>query len=385
MSETNWDKNRDKLEKDENIFGVIKKYKDDEGLSWSKLAKEIYNKLTEANDEYLTAEEEKQIIKNFSENLKRAVSRKQESTKMGEKKVFLQDICAHLKLEYKKNLPRPKELKYKEHYIDLNTNILYEERPLWDKFIEKALLEVEDAAQNGFKEAQTTLGHFYYYHGKNGMRNVLKALELYQLAAEQDDEIALFQLGRIYEYGDDVKQDDVRAYKYYEKAARKEFPLAFSKLAFCYYQGIGVEKSTHKFFEYAKKATEHNDVIGSLYLAFAYKEGVSIEPNKERAIEIYETLLDNEKAERYLIEILWALAILYKEEHSSDKAKEYFDRSIDEWSQMMKVAWKTEQFDSISQFFSSTPERSNEILKCSHYDYIYTPSKPTILKALVNS
>ncbi|MDG4947588.1 hypothetical protein NYR72_02930 [Actinobacillus equuli subsp. haemolyticus] len=93
MSETNWDKNRDKLEKDENIFGVIKKYKDDEGLSWSKLAKEIYNKLTEANDEYLTAEEEKQIIKNFSENLKRAVSRKQESTKMGEKKVFLQDIC----------------------------------------------------------------------------------------------------------------------------------------------------------------------------------------------------------------------------------------------------------------------------------------------------
>ncbi|MDG4947589.1 sel1 repeat family protein [Actinobacillus equuli subsp. haemolyticus] len=305
--------------------------------------------------------------------------------KWEKKRFFFKIFVAHLKLEYKKNLPRPKELKYKEHYIDLNTNILYEERPLWDKFIEKALLEVEDAAQNGFKEAQTTLGHFYYYHGKNGMRNVLKALELYQLAAEQDDEIALFQLGRIYEYGDDVKQDDVRAYKYYEKAARKEFPLAFSKLAFCYYQGIGVEKSTHKFFEYAKKATEHNDVIGSLYLAFAYKEGVSIEPNKERAIEIYETLLDNEKAERYLIEILWALAILYKEEHSSDKAKEYFDRSIDEWSQMMKVAWKTEQFDSISQFFSSTPERSNEILKCSHYDYIYTPSKPTILKALVNS
>lgn len=382
------DENQDKStqnEKNNDIFNKIHQYKEQKELSWSKLAQKIYLEHTKDSDEHLTSKEEEDLIKKFTQNLRKAISRRTTKIKMGEDKIFLKDIFSILDIDYKKNLPIPKTLPAKEKYIEMNIQILYHREILWEEFIEKALQEVTEAANNGFKEAQTLLAHFYYYYGNNGISNVSKALEYYQQAAEQNDEIALYQLGLLYEYGNEkISPDWNKAYKYYEQSAKAMFPLAFNKLAFCYYRGFGTPKNIQKFLEYAKKSKEYDDVVGTLYLAFAYKEGIGVEIDKKLAIDIYETLLGNDKVQPYLIEILWSLAKLCKEKNIPNKAKEYFDRSLYEWQKMMHELWNCERFDTIAQFFTHSPEKYNEILKHSHYDYVNQPSNPTIVKALLN-
>lgn len=391
MVGTNRDKNRDKLkisEKNENICEILKSFKEKTG-SWSNLAKKIYYKISEDEAEETplpSPEEEQKIIRKFSTNLKNAIRRNQDSTDLDGKKIYLRDICDRFELPYIRNLPSQKTPFDKQDYIEANTHMIYEIEVKWDTFIDKYLNNIKEHSDAGFTEAKTMLGNFYYYHGYNGIRNITKAIELYISAAEENDELALYQLGRIYEYGDkEISPDANQALKYYKKAADKNFPLALNKLAYCYYQGIGTQKNMSKFFEYAKKCESVDDIVGKLYLAFAYSNGIGTNESPSDAIKIYETLLTIEDAKQYKMEILWALCKLYKSEgeyQDLTKAEEYFKTSLDTYNKLMTQAWEMNVMDIVWNIFTLTPERYNGILKNAHYDYVNKPERPTVIRAL---
>nr|WP_280521862.1 tetratricopeptide repeat protein [Xenorhabdus innexi] len=59
-----------------------------------------------------------------------------------------------------------------------------------------------------------------YLHGNGVKKDAKKAIEWFLKAAEQDDATAQLNLGRIYEYGQQiVPQDDEKALSWYQKAA----------------------------------------------------------------------------------------------------------------------------------------------------------------------
>lgn len=402
---TNGDKTGDKTkisEKNKKNIEAIKNFKEENGLSWSYIANEIYDKIEEdekLEKEYLSVmtDDEEDVRRKFSDALENAIKRNQKRTTLNYKKITLEKICTILGLTNKKELEHKelehkelehKELEHKEIYIQVNTDVLYELPIPWEEwFIPKALKEVELAVEQGYPEAQTILAHFYYYHGKNGIRNVKKALDLYHSAAEQGYRFALYQLGLMYEYGDkdgDIVPNKDKSYKFYKGSADQDFPLALNKLAYYYYS----YSDFSKFFEYSKKAQEQKDVIGSFYLAYAYQEGLGTSKNIEESISLYTDLLGNDDAKPYRMEIQWTLSKLHQtlgDEYNKKEAKRHFDTLIKDWTKMMIEAWKTEKINTITQLFNINPNRYNNILAAAHYDYVHNPQKLTVISAFTES
>ena len=72
---------------------------------------------------------------------------------------------------------------------------------------------------------------FKYAYGSSGLtKDVTRAVELFERAAELGLKEALFKLGRLYELGKDVEKDTDKAIRHYEAAAVKGDVLARNNL-----------------------------------------------------------------------------------------------------------------------------------------------------------
>ena len=76
-----------------------------------------------------------------------------------------------------------------------------------------------------------------------------KAAELYERAANQGNEYAQYELGKMYEEGTGVKKDEKKAAELYEKAANQGNSKAQFQLGQMYEEGRGVEKNEKKAIE----------------------------------------------------------------------------------------------------------------------------------------
>jgi len=92
----------------------------------------------------------------------------------------------------------------------------------------------------------------------NKPKNEKKTFERYKKAAEQGDSDAQYKLGRLYYFGNGVKENLVEAVKWFRKAADQGDPDAQYAMGLCYYHGNGVEKNHKKAMQYFKKASEQN-------------------------------------------------------------------------------------------------------------------------------
>ena len=100
----------------------------------------------------------------------------------------------------------------------------------------------------------------YMYEKGEGVEQVYaKALELYQIAADQGDAQGQNNIGDMYENGHGVEQDFEKAMEYYQLAADQEFAPAFIGLGDLYRDGKGVEQSLEKAKEYYHKALEFGE------------------------------------------------------------------------------------------------------------------------------
>lgn len=84
--------------------------------------------------------------------------------------------------------------------------------------VEKAVEPYQLSADQGNAFAQLHLGSLYY-RGKGIPQDVKKAAELYHLAADQGDASAQEGLGYLYQYGEGVQQDFTKAVRYFHLSA----------------------------------------------------------------------------------------------------------------------------------------------------------------------
>ena len=121
------------------------------------------------------------------------------------------------------------------------------------------------AAEKGSDVAQFILGKGYEdgeFLGEGRDYDEYKeaekeAVKWYQKAAEQGFAEAQYSLGEMYSSG--VMRDDKEAVKWYEKAAEQGYMDAQKKLAYCYEKGIGVPENDKEAAKWYLKVVEQGD------------------------------------------------------------------------------------------------------------------------------
>lgn len=128
-----------------------------------------------------------------------------------------------------------------------NTDALYEEsKKLYDeKKYSLAIKKLLPAAQKGHKKAQYRMGRCYDT-GHGVAENNTIAFSWYMKAAAQNHAKSQYQVGRCYKKGKGVKKDRVKAFKYFTLSANKGYAKAKFALGECYFEGKGTTKNLSK-------------------------------------------------------------------------------------------------------------------------------------------
>ncbi len=128
--------------------------------------------------------------------------------------------------------------------------------------------------------------------------NYLKALESYQLAAQQHDMVGDYDLALIYEKGKGVPVNYTKALEFLTQAADQGYSLAMTQLADLYFIGQGIARNEQKALQLYKKAASLGDA-GALYqLGLLSETGVATQLDFPGAVNYYHQAATkgNEKA-----------------------------------------------------------------------------------------
>ncbi len=137
-------------------------------------------------------------------------------------------------------------------------------------------------AETGNFGAQRALA-FYYMEGIDTKKDSVQAFYWFQKAAEQNDEVAEYNVGLCYSQGIGVEQDKEKAVEYFRRAARHGIVSAQYSLAMCYYEGDGVEKNYKEAFRWFDQAANADNEYAQLYLCGMYLAGQGIEKSHRKA------------------------------------------------------------------------------------------------------
>lgn len=164
---------------------------------------------------------------------------------------------------------------------------LYKEgKALYDKEqYGQAVPKLRAAAKKNHKKAQYRLGRCYD-KGRGVEENDSLAFLWYSKSAEQNYHKAQYQVGRCYKKGKFVKKDHATAFRYFLKSARQNNADAALALAECYMKGKGTEKNLAKAKQWVKRAVNNED-DGAEILANLKKDA---KDGDEDAIELLKLL-----------------------------------------------------------------------------------------------
>lgn len=142
-------------------------------------------------------------------------------------------------------------------------------------------------ANEGSLDDQMNLAYMYLY-GINGVEaDVGKAVKYYEMASQQNDPIALNNLGSLYFSGIGVDENRDLAVNLFNKAAELGNDNAALNLAFIYMKGgakdPGRNKKVLSLLEQAQKA---GNKIAEFMLGYAYYKGFVVEPDYNKAYKL---------------------------------------------------------------------------------------------------
>lgn len=121
------------------------------------------------------------------------------------------------------------------------------------------------ASEQGHNDARIYLGDIYltkdleYYNPEEGVK-------LLNLAADEDNALALSLLGSLYKESEAVEQDYVKAAGYFQRAADLEDFGSMYQLGRLYLEGNGVDQDETKGLELIEKAAEGGSTEAKTYL-----------------------------------------------------------------------------------------------------------------------
>lgn len=111
--------------------------------------------------------------------------------------------------------------------------------------------------------------------------------------ADEGDLDSQILVGYLYLYGEQgVERDYKKALKYYTKAAEQNDKIAVNNLGSLYYSGIGTKRDSRKAAELFQKASDLGNSEASVNLAFIYLTGMGMTPNYQKAVELFGVAAD---------------------------------------------------------------------------------------------
>ena len=137
-----------------------------------------------------------------------------------------------------------------------------------------------------------------HYKGHGTHRDINKAFECFQRAAELNHPRAQYKLGNMYahkcgmekgpeadpSFWEKIPLDYEKATDYYYKAAVYENPKAFCQLGYFNFKGIGLPLNRKKSFMWYNRAAAKGSAIGPLWLGCFYSHGAGLEEGRETPI-----------------------------------------------------------------------------------------------------
>jgi TPR repeat protein len=158
----------------------------------------------------------------------------------------------------------------------------------------EALMWFGVAALRGDAEAQLCLGSIYAKdpgYGAKGTgisKNLVEAAHWYRKSAEQGNVRAQMKLGRAYERGLGLPQDDAQAAKWYQEAAEQGAGHAQYKLGCMYAEGKGVLTNEVEAMKWYRIAAGQDDAWAQRALGHAYEYGLGVPQDLAQAVEWYQ-------------------------------------------------------------------------------------------------
>lgn len=151
-----------------------------------------------------------------------------------------------------------------------------------DSFVKRVTRQAEE----GNVDAQLTLGYMYLY-GENGVeKNYDKAFQYYNMAAQQNDSVAINNVGSLYFSGIGTEKSLSQAAQMFEKASALGNTEAAVNLSFIYLTKDSALNNPHAAVELLKSASEAGNPTAKFLLGYAYFKGFVVEQNYKKSIAL---------------------------------------------------------------------------------------------------
>lgn len=197
---------------------------------------------------------------------------------------FIKKPLSFFSSKDKKDEAQKQESEPKEETTDAQGSS-QEPTPAEPKIEETPLERAVRLAEEGDAENALGLGYMYLY-GQNGVEtDYQKAFHFYELAAKQNNVIALNNLGSLYFNGIGTETDYAKAAALFKKAAELGSDDAALNLAFIYLSSKQEEyvAPAMALFEQAAKAGNNT---AKFMLGYAYYKGVGVEQDYYEAVDL---------------------------------------------------------------------------------------------------
>lgn len=150
--------------------------------------------------------------------------------------------------------------------------------------------------EQGDANAQLEYGRLLKTMGNGVDQDWEKAVEMLQLASENGNPDAQWELGLMYEYANHIAQDQSKALDLYRRSAESGSPIGLYLVAHCYQHGIVVEEDHAisdslyaKSFDELMQLAPQEDIYVLNFVGSAYYWGDGVEVDREKAFEYYLT------------------------------------------------------------------------------------------------
>ncbi|XMB72341.1 tetratricopeptide repeat protein [Mycoplasmatota bacterium WC30] len=132
-----------------------------------------------------------------------------------------------------------------------------------------------------------------YFYGKNKQKNIEMAFTYYKQAADLNNPVGYFNVGKYFIEKKQYKQ----AGEYLIKAKELGFTKASIQLSKLYLNGLGYRRNKKKAFKFLNQAVEENDISAMHQLGIFYLKGIGCKKDEKLALKYFELSSENKVAE----------------------------------------------------------------------------------------
>ncbi len=172
---------------------------------------------------------------------------------------------------------------------------------------ETPLQKLVRLAGEGNVSAQLSLGYMYLYGTDGVQSDYAQAFKYYEMAAAQDNKIALNNLGSLYFNGIGTEQNYLKAAQLFARAAELGSDDAAVNLAFIYLSSKNNTQNLDDAVKLFQQAAEAGNNTAKFMLGYAYYKGFRVPQDYYKAVKlIREVVAVNFDEAQYMLAMMYA-------------------------------------------------------------------------------